>query len=82
MVLHQQGRHSTAPFGIGEAAAMRCGAWRQVQRRRRAAAAASSTTAGGGLTSLAEQKGGIHTPMHTQTVVFRSKKVGTAAAAV
>ena len=44
------------------------------------AAAASSVTAGGGLTSLAEQKGGIHTPMHTQTVVFRSKKVGTAAA--
>ena len=52
--------------------------WRMVAGA--AKAAASSTTAGGGLTSLAEQKGGIHTPMHTQTVVFRSKKVGTAAA--
>ena len=51
--------------------------WRMVAGA--AKAAASSTTAGGGLTSLAEQKGGIHTPMHTQTVVFRSKKVGTAA---
>ena len=53
--------------------------WRMVTGAAKAAAA-SSTTAGGGLTSLAEQKGGIHTPMHTQTVVFRSKKVGTAAA--